>query len=211
MSYDAFAETFSNSRKNLHWPELEYIIADMKSQNYSSILDIGCGNGRFLEESQKLDFTPWIYLGIDSSEWMITEARKLHSGNHFEAIGMQELRNTSKFQILSSKFDCILFLASFHHLEIEVDRIQVLQDAKKLLSPNGRIYMTNWNLLEQEKYQKNHRWNGEFDIKIGKFSRYYYGFTQVELEKLCIQSGYTIIENRIFEWGRNILSILEKA
>jgi predicted TPR repeat methyltransferase len=50
MSYDAFAETFSNSRKNLHWPELEYIIADMQAQNYASILDIGCGNGRFLEE-----------------------------------------------------------------------------------------------------------------------------------------------------------------
>jgi predicted TPR repeat methyltransferase len=58
MSYDAFAETFSNSRKNLHWPELEYIIADMQAQNYASILDIGCGNGRFLKEAQKLDFLP---------------------------------------------------------------------------------------------------------------------------------------------------------
>ncbi len=54
MSYDSFATTFSNSRKNHPWPELEYIIADMKTQNYSSILDIGCGNGRFLEEAQKL-------------------------------------------------------------------------------------------------------------------------------------------------------------
>lgn len=50
MSYNAFAETFSNSRKNLHWPELEYIIEDIKDNGYKNILDIGCGNGRFLEE-----------------------------------------------------------------------------------------------------------------------------------------------------------------
>ena len=56
MSYDNFAHTFSNSRKNHPWPELGYIIADMKQESYSSILDIGCGNGRFLEEAKKKDF-----------------------------------------------------------------------------------------------------------------------------------------------------------
>ncbi len=50
MSYDAFAETFSNSRKNLFWPELEYTIEDMRKMGYTSALDIGCGNGRFLEQ-----------------------------------------------------------------------------------------------------------------------------------------------------------------
>ena len=54
MSYDAFAITFSNSRKNLHWLELEYIIEDIKDNEYRSILDVGCGNGRFLKESEKL-------------------------------------------------------------------------------------------------------------------------------------------------------------
>ncbi len=50
MSYDAYAETFSNSRKNLKWPELDAIIEDMCESGYSSVLDIGCGNGRFLEQ-----------------------------------------------------------------------------------------------------------------------------------------------------------------
>lgn len=53
MSYDNFARTFSNSRKNHHWPELEYIIIDIQKQNFVSILDIGCGNGRLLQESEK--------------------------------------------------------------------------------------------------------------------------------------------------------------
>lgn len=203
MSYDSFATTFSNSRRNLHWPELECIIADMKAQWYNSILDIGCGNGRFLEEAQKLDFIPSIYLGTDSSEWMIYEAQKLHPENNFEVIWMQNIWK------IETKFDAILFLASYHHLESREERAQVLKDSKKLLRPEGRIYMTNWNLREQPKYENSHLWEGEFDIKIGEFSRYYHGFTLIELDELFRETGYQVIENRVFVGGRNFLSILK--
>jgi 2-polyprenyl-3-methyl-5-hydroxy-6-metoxy-1,4-benzoquinol methylase len=178
------------------------MIEDMRINQHSSILDIGCGNGRFLEEAHKLDFIPWIYLGIDSSEWMIWESTKLHPNNQFKVLWMQDIWD------LDESFDVLLFLASFHHLETVEERIQVLHNAKKLLTPNGRIYMTNWNLLDQERYQKSHRWNGEFDIKIGEFSRYYHGFTLSELSELFEETGYGVIENRIFEGGRNFLSIL---
>ena len=59
--------------------------------------------------------------------------------------------------IVYRSFNSLLFLASFHHLETQAERIQVLNDAKKLLSPNGRIYMTNWNLRDQAKYETSHR------------------------------------------------------
>jgi hypothetical protein len=85
---------------------------------------------------------------------------------------------------IEESFEAILFLASFHHLESEIERIQVLLDIRKLLSPTGRIYMTNWNLREQTRYEKSHRGNGDFDIKIGEYSRYYHGFTMTELEQL---------------------------
>ncbi|NRH20558.1 class I SAM-dependent methyltransferase [Candidatus Gracilibacteria bacterium] len=202
MSYDAFATTFSNSRKNLHWPELEYIIENIKNNEYRSILDVGCGNGRFLEESEKLGYIPDQYLGVDNSEGMILEARKLHSETHFEVIGMQDIKQ------IETTYDAIVFLASFHHLETQEERMQVLKDIKKLLHPNGRIYMTNWNLREQSKYEKSHRENGDFDIKIGEFFRYYHGFTLIELEGLFKETEYEIIENRIFEGGRNLISMI---
>lgn len=205
MSYDNFAITFSNSRKNLHWPELDSIILDMRNQGYKSVLDIGCGNGRFLDQwmswNERIE-----YLGIDSSEWMIIEARKLHPEYHFEVIDMTHIGDIVS-EIL--QFDALLFLASFHHLESPEERIQVLQDARKLLAPWGRIYMTNWNLREQVKYEKSHRWNGDYDIKIGEFSRYYHGFTTEELAGLFEEAGYRIVENRVFEGGRNIVSVVE--
>lgn len=205
MSYDAFATTFSNSRKNLHWPELEYIIADMQDRGMSSVLDVGCGNGRFLTEINNSKLIIQNYFGIDSSDGMIREARKLHPDHQFQQASMLEILNLS-FWIFH--FDSLLFLASFHHLATREERIQVMQDSKKLLTPNGRIYMTNWNLRDQERYEASHRWDGEYDIKIGEFSRYYHGFTQGELAGLFIETGYQIIENRIFDGGRNFLSII---
>lgn len=203
MSYDSFATTFSNSRKNHPWPELDAIIEDMRKQGYTSVLDVGCGNGRFLEEIQNKELNIWGYLGIDSSKWMIAEARKLHPNHQFEVIPMESLH-----QLSNTKYQALLFLASFHHLKTRESRIETLKQAKELLAPNGRIYMTNWNLLEQEKYTESHRWNGDYDIKIGEFSRYYHGFTVAELAELFEEAGLEVVENRVFEGGRNIVSIL---
>lgn len=67
VSYDAFATTFSNSRKNMKWAELDAIIEDIRECSYTSVLDIGCGNGRFIESAEGRENTIKKYLGIDSS------------------------------------------------------------------------------------------------------------------------------------------------
>jgi len=84
---------------------------------------------------------------------MIQEARKLHGEDNFEVCDMLSLESI----YTRGTFDAIIFLASFHHLETEDERIKVLKDIQKLLSPNGTVYMTNWNLREQTRYEKNHR------------------------------------------------------
>jgi SAM-dependent methyltransferase len=157
-NYDHFAETFSKSRKNLSWPELDYIISDIHDQGYTNLLDIGCGNGRFLEEMGKRGMKLETYLGLDNSAGMIEEARRLHPEYHFEVCDMLSLSTIPPSHHPTNQlFDAIIFLASFHHLETLEERIQVLHDVKTLLAPHGRVYMTNWNLRDQEKYIKSHR------------------------------------------------------
>lgn len=207
MSYDPFAQTFSESRRDHPWPELTAIITDMQQSGIVSILDVGCGNGRFLEEAEKLGYIPERYLGTDSSIGMIEEAQRLHPDGDFLQIDMTDI------DILEGKYgayDGILFLASYHHLIDREARIKTLEKTKKLLAPEGKIYMTNWNLLEQPRYAKSHLGNGEFSIKIGEYSRYYHGFTLGELEELFDEASLHIVEHRIFEGGRNIYSILTK-
>lgn len=83
---------------------------------------------------------------------MIEEARKLYPTETFLVSAMPGFDDLSE-----EKFDAIVLLASFHHLETEDERILCLENLKKYISPYGAIYMTNWNLLEQERYKKNHR------------------------------------------------------
>lgn len=228
--YNPFAKTFSESRKNMKWKELDAIIEDIQKNNFQNILDIGCGNGRFLENFLSIvDNSSVNYVWVDASEEMLIEAKKLYKNHNFYVSTMQdflsklstkidenvevvELKENQKIsnKKIFQKFDAIIFLASFHHLKSEKERIEVLQNAKKMLSENGKIYLTNWNLLPQEKYKKNHIWNGDFDIKIWNFSRYYHGFDLEELGEIFQKSELFIEKNEIFEWWRNIFSILAK-
>jgi predicted TPR repeat methyltransferase len=48
----------------MKWAELDIIIEDVYNSGYRSILDIGCGNGRIIDN---LKFKIQNYLGIDSS------------------------------------------------------------------------------------------------------------------------------------------------
>ena len=210
MSYDPFASTFSQSRKNLRWGEIEYFVECIKkdsSHKKISLLDVGCGNGRFLE-TLKTSGLSYDYLGIDESQGMIAEARKLHPTESFEVLDMNDIATLSG----QKYYDYIVFIASFHHLQTASEREQVLQETKKLLAPSGVIMMTNWNLLGAgmfPKYEKSHRWDGDFGIKIGEYERYYHGFEVTELANLFAKTGYEILENRVFEGGKNIVSIIK--
>ncbi len=73
--------------------------------------------------------------------------------------------------------------------------------------------MTNWNLMSESnfsKYEKSYKGNGDFQIKIGAHYRYYHGFTTEELGDLFYESGFQAIENRVFEDGRNLVSIISE-
>lgn len=119
-----------------------------------------------------------------------------------------------------SSFDSIFFIASFHHLEKFGERLQVLQDTAKILKNWGKVFLTNWALesdFNQEKYtsskvlwSENEFQSSDFQIKIWEFLRYYHSFTLEEIEFLSKETWFQIIENRLFETGKNSITILKK-
>jgi cyclopropane fatty-acyl-phospholipid synthase-like methyltransferase len=44
VDYNNFAKTFSKSRKNMKWLEMEYFLEKLNFTNDIKILDVGCGN-----------------------------------------------------------------------------------------------------------------------------------------------------------------------
>ncbi len=218
VDYNNFASTFSKSRKNMKWEEIDYFINNyLDNTSWIEILDIWCGNWRLLTHlSDKISTEKFVYTWCDSSSAMIEEAKKLHKNDNFYVVDMLNLEEFD----LEKKYDYIFFVASFHHLYSLEDRELVLDEAKKLLKKDWIIFMTNWSLnseINHQKYfnsrienSKNEFDSYDYNIKIWEFDRYYHSFSLNELEYLFQKTWFEIIENREFENKKNIISIIKK-
>lgn len=210
VDYNKFAKTFAESRKNMKWPEIEYFL-DKYNLEGKNVLDVWCWSGRllsFIKDNVK-DFS---YTWADLSWELLKEAQKDHQESKFIELNMLDLDK------IEWKFDIVFFIASFHHLDNEEDRLEVLLKAKNLLSDNWKVIMTNWALnspVNKEKYSKskieeseNKWWWEDYSIKIWDATRYYHAFSLYELEVLFKKTNYQIEENRLFDNERNYISVI---
>jgi len=214
VDYNNFAKTFSKSRKNMKWEEIDYFISFLEWEKNISILDIWCGNWRFLKFLKENNINFKKYLWVDLSKWLLEEAKREHQENNFLNLNMLNIGK------INEEFNNIFFIASFHHLDNLEDRLNVLRKAYDLLEVWAKIFMTNWALnseLNKEKYKnsiikdsKNKFGSLEYNIKIWEFDRYYHCFDLSELEYLFKEVWFEIIENRLFDNKRNFISILRK-
>ncbi len=217
VDYNNFAKTFSKSRKNMKWEEMEYFLEKLNINSSTKILDVGCGNGRFLWEliqnfSEKINNQN--YTWVDLSSGLLEEARKDYSDFDFKELNMLDL-NT-----LDNIYTDIFFYASFHHLQKIEDRKTVLKNVYNLLEKWWKIFMTNWALnsdLNKKRYSKaeiedsqNEFGSVDFNIKLAWNDRYYHCFSLQELKILSQEVWFKIVENRLFENDRNFITILEK-
>lgn len=149
-AYNQIAKHFAQSRQKLYWPEIEVFLSWMEKgfgDKKANVLDLGCGSGRLLNYLAQKNVE---YTGMDLSDNLVKEAQKNHPHYKFLVGQMQDL---SAFK--NGSFDYIFLLASFHHLETKAERIKTLQELKRILKPEGLIFMTNWNLWQNKSGRKN--------------------------------------------------------
>ncbi len=210
----------------MKWQEIEYFLERLDLTKNTNILDIGCGNGRFLQALKEVfpDILAQNYMWIDLSSWLLEEAKTLHPDFEKQFCGLNMLDIDSPLLTREGLkgWNNIFFIASFHHLDTLQDREEVLQKAFDLLTEWGKIYMTNWALnspLNYDKYKTSlielpwwkNKWGSlDYNITIWENDRYYHCFSIAELEYLACVSWLKVIENRLFDNQRNIITILQK-
>jgi len=198
--YNRIASHFSNTRKYI-WDDLKYF--KKFAQDKDRILDLGCGNGRLLELFKNKDIE---YIGIDNSKELIKIAKQKYPDANFQ------VGSALNLPFKGNSFDKVFSIAVLHHIPSKKFRIQFLQEAKKVLKPNGLLILTVWNLWNKKCLRLHLKHIGlkivgksKLDFKDifypwksqqGKVlaQRYIHCFTKRELEGLFKKAGFQIKE-----------------
>lgn len=195
--YNQIAAQFSQTRNYL-WKDLEIFNEYIKKGD--KILDVGCGNGRFLDflKDKKIE-----YLGIDYSENLIKQARERCPDKNFLVENFLEKREKKGEKRV--KYDVIVALAVLNHIPNKKLQLKFLENLKQNLKPNGYILMTNWNLFNFKNKKNIWRSFSEFLRLGGRLTTwksgnksgnlFYYAFTLRKLKKLAKKVGFKVEHN----------------
>ncbi len=202
--YNLISSPFATARDKL-WPEMKFLFDEAKKEE--KVLDLGCGNGRFSKYLEEVD-----YVGIDFSEKLIEEAKKRFSEKNFLVGDAVNLPFENEF------FDKIYGVAIIHHIPSAKYRLKVFLEAKRVLKKDGVLFLTAWNLTENNKMLlvKNFIKNiFSFNLSCRDFfikrERYYYLFKKGELSFLAKKAGFRKIKEGVLrEKNRNNFYLIAK-
>lgn len=151
------------------------------------LLNAGCGHGA--------DFIPFKgrfhLFGIDLSSEMLKYARKYAAKHEFTVELTQADIRSLPFP--DNYFDNIIAVASFHHIKGRPEQIKALQELKRVLRPEGELFLTVWN-ARQPKFWCTRRdtfipWRTGSKI----VNRFYHLFTYGEIKILLRRAGFEIL------------------
>jgi len=137
--YDKIANEFDKTRIRL-WNCVTSYLNLFPSNSY--ILDIGCGNGKYMTYRNDL-----IFKGIDLSNELV----KICCYKKLDVI-QGDMCNLPYDNDL---FDGLLVVASYHHLNNDIDRQKSLNEMYRVLKKNGLCLIVVWALEQEENKNKN--------------------------------------------------------
>ena len=170
----------------------------------AQVLDLGCGNGVLLTALPKnTDYT-----GLDISQTLIDEARRLHPKHKFIFANVLDPQTWPGL----GKYDFIAALAVFHHLPTPDDHTKLLRNIKQHLKPSRSVLVSVWRLDQPkfDKYRTNekhlsipfHPARSAYGTAVaggGGPSRNFYTFTDEELTELAKQAGFSNIKTEVIK------------
>jgi len=128
------------------------------------VLDVGCGNGRFVEflEKNHVQFT---YLGSDSDTYLLDKARERYNSQQVQFIQNDIIRDLSKGtgklhgkdlkkRQAPGQFNLIVAFGVLHHIPSYKLRLKFLKQLAGNLASNGFLIVSIWKFMELESYKK---------------------------------------------------------
>ena len=212
--YDSLAAPFDRSRFE---PQFGFVEAlNYLPDRQLSVLDVGCGNGRFayfMLNSGRLES----YLGLDFSSGLLHLAQDQIEQ---EAVNIEfQIADIGRPRFLEGygRYELVACLSAMHHIPQRRRRAALLREMGEHLTDDGRLLLCNWQFMDSERQRKKILSWGEIDLaaedvesndyllswKRGGYGRRYAcHIDQAETAWLAAEAGLTI-ETQYREDGRS--------
>lgn len=183
--YKAYNDLFF-SRWAPFYDGLELVLTDIRRQALQqidatdkSVLDVATGTGSLALE---LSETAKEVAGIDLSAEMLAIARKKNRSSNLSFLEMDAI----KMKFDDESFDIVTIGLGLHDMPPDI-RLLVLQEIKRVLKQDGKLYILEYDLPENEVAKS------VFPPLINILeSRYYLDFIKSDFEQLLKTSGFRV-------------------
>ena len=191
--YDKIADQFNNTRYKI-WGSVKTFMDSLPKD--ASVLELGCGNGKNMLYRSDINIK-----GIDiSNEQVIICKRK-----NLDV----EKGNITELKFDDDSFDFMICIATYHHLDNDIDRQKCLKEMYRCLKYNGEVFITVWAMEQQENSTFNFTqtdemvpWKSKDDGNI--YLRYYHIYRKdelrLEITRLCPEFKIVKIDWELGNW-----------
>lgn len=157
--------------KNFTTPFRHDLFSKYVSQD-AVILDYGCGYGRTLTELKDNGYKN--LHGVDFSKEMIRRAILNSGGINYQVVSSGKLPYPTNF------FDSVLLFAVLTCVHRNQEQNEILNELKRVLKPNGVIYINDFllnaderNIDRYEKFYEKYNTYGVFELPDGAILRHH--------------------------------------
>ena len=199
--YRATAAEFDATRQ-APWHGWERLLKSIEMP-VESVLDIGCGNGRFAQFLAQRQPQPFRYIGIDSNADFLGRAReKLAACPALDATLIESDIVLAKLP--RRRAQLVTLFGVIHHMPGFARRRALLAAAAECVSPGGYLAFACWRFYEQVRFKRRIvPWRG--DIRVEKHDylldwrggeralRYCHFVDDAEHARLVKATGLTVI------------------
>lgn len=141
-NYEDIAESFNETRKKPMKPMVLEIVESLHVLPENKVLDLGCGNGRFLEVLNDKQN----YLGVDNSQNLIKFAREKY-GDKFQVLDILKLD-----KLKENNFDFVFSWAVFHHIPGNNLRLNFLNQVYDKMKDDSILVISVWKLRQRKNF-----------------------------------------------------------
>lgn len=138
----------------------------------ATVLDVGCGYGRTLDELYRQGFQHLI--GIDFAEGMIKRGKF-----QFPYLDLR-VKKTAAIDLPDNSVDAVILFAVLTCITSNTEQLSMISEIRRVLKPGGILYINDFllntderNLARYKKYESKYQTYGVFELPEGAVCRHH--------------------------------------